>query len=159
MNRKAHLWVNALILTALSIYLYYASEIHPLLLVIGVYLGINMSIAPDLDAVVLGKVAHRHVLFHSILIPLPLWALGCVLRAEYPSVFLTMAFIMLSYGLHLLLDVKLFKSQRVGFYCVKYRYTLSGGTKGFNGFWSSAWLAGNFIGSIILFIITLQGIT
>lgn len=142
MKRRWHLiWTSIYILIITFL-------IEPLALVL-LFIPIIMGISPDLDY---GE-NHRFWLFHSIILPLIAYIL-------YPN-FLVLL-ILLAMGHHCLLDtiLQLLNIKKAsGYYtiCLVPSYSLNfilfkikTRSIRLNGYWSTLWLLGNFLGSIVI---------
>jgi len=145
MKRRWHLiWT--------SIYIFIITFlIEPLALVL-LFIPIIMGISSDLDY---GE-NHRFWLFHSIILPLIAYIL-------YPNLLILL--ILLALGHHCLLDtiLQLFNIKKAsGYYtiCLVPSYSLNfilfkvkTRSIRLNGYWSTLWLLGNFMGSLIFLLI------
>lgn len=138
------------VLIPLGIYLY-LRVLPSSILIVMIYLAIPIgALFSDLDMTFARKY-HRHWLFHSILFTGICW----VLCLQYPEFMLFVAILNFSVGLHLLFDINVKKSKRVGFYCIKLysKYNFSKKKweiKGLNGTKSTLWFFLNFLASLLI---------
>lgn len=157
MNFKGHFGTVLAVLIIFGSITYYIANVEIYLLIIMistcVYLGAKI---PDVDKGFDNR-WHRHFLFHSIILPFGYF----LISLQYPMLALLFAFWMLGAGTHCLFDIRLKKSARVGFYCIKLwaHYRISKGkwsVHGLNGKNSTIWLVGNFVASVVIFLLYLM---
>ena len=154
MKGYKHLCCNVPILIVIGCLVYYY-VLDSTLIVFATYLGIIFGNISDMDLTIKKKY-HRHCLFHGIHWNVIMW-LFCL---QYPGAMLCASFCVLGVGLHLLEDINVFKG-RQGTYCIVVwgelyfeNAILKFRGKRLNGFWATVWLFGNFLVSVLIFIIT-----